>query len=116
MVAKSKWLDESAGVSMRVLLLIFSLLLILADGAASAQSGSRLGGATPSPTGPTPPTPKAGSTPDGAKSAAQKLGAEYMAQCMNDWDAATHMTKQEWERTCRRVVEGRVKFLLEQKQ
>ncbi len=28
---------------------------------------------------------------------------ELMAQCMRDWDAATHMTRQEWARTCRRV-------------
>ena len=26
-------------------------------------------------------------------------------QCMKDWDAKTHMTKQEWERTCRRVTD-----------
>jgi hypothetical protein len=36
-------------------------------------------------------------------------------QCLNDWDAATHMTKKEWGRTCRRVVDARVKFLAEQR-
>jgi hypothetical protein len=36
-------------------------------------------------------------------------------QCVDDWDAATHMTKKEWERTCRRVVDARVKFLAEQR-
>lgn len=32
-------------------------------------------------------------------------------QCMKDWDAKTHMTKGEWERTCRRVTDERVKYL-----
>lgn len=40
--------------------------------------------------------------------------SDYLAQCLRDWDAATHMTKQEWARTCRRVVDNRRKFLLEQ--
>jgi hypothetical protein len=26
-----------------------------------------------------------------------------MAECMRLWDAETHMTKQEWARTCRRI-------------
>jgi hypothetical protein len=43
-----------------------------------------------------------------------KRGAEYLQNCMQDWDAATHMTKQEWSRTCQRVVKDRVQFLLEQ--
>jgi len=40
--------------------------------------------------------------------------AEYLAKCMADWDAATHMTRQEWARTCRRVVDNRAKFMREQ--
>jgi hypothetical protein len=32
---------------------------------------------------------------------------------MKDWDSATHMTKQEWAITCRRVVDERTKFLRE---
>jgi hypothetical protein len=43
-----------------------------------------------------------------------KRGADYLEQCMRDWDNATHMTKQEWARTCRRVAQERLKFLLEQ--
>jgi hypothetical protein len=35
------------------------------------------------------------------------------AQCLKDWDAKTHMTKQEWERTCRRVTDERLKYLRE---
>ena len=26
-----------------------------------------------------------------------------IAECMRLWDAATHMTRQEWARTCRRI-------------
>jgi hypothetical protein len=63
----------------------------------------------------TPQTPNARPNPDAAKSSAQKLSAEYMVQCMNDWDTGTHMTKQEWARTCQRVIQDRVKFKLEQK-
>jgi hypothetical protein len=42
----------------------------------------------------------------------RKRGAEYLSQCMQDWEPATHMTKKDWERTCRRVVDERVKFML----
>jgi hypothetical protein len=34
----------------------------------------------------------------------------YFASCMTDWDAATHMTRREWEKTCRRVANNRAKF------
>ena len=33
---------------------------------------------------------------------------------MKDWDPATHMNKQDWRRTCQRVSQDRVKFLLDQ--
>jgi len=35
---------------------------------------------------------------------------DRLAQCLRDWDAATHMTRQEWARTCRRVVGERAQF------
>ena len=38
----------------------------------------------------------------------------YYKQCMNDWDAATHMTKKEWQRTCRRITDERTKFMFDQ--
>jgi hypothetical protein len=34
-------------------------------------------------------------------------GALYYAQCLQDWDAATHMTKQEWSSSCRRLARDR---------
>jgi hypothetical protein len=103
---------------MRVLLLFTSLALILTNGAASAQSGSRPGDAVAVPTAPAPQAPNARPKPDGAKPSGElrELIATYLAQCMNDWDAATHMTKQEWARTCQRVVEDRAKFRVQQEQ
>lgn len=50
---------------------------------------------------------KAGGTPD----AAPKV--DPLTQCLRDWDAATHMTRQEWARTCRRVVGNRAQFIRE---
>ena len=43
-----------------------------------------------------------------------ELFSKHFDICMKDWDAATHMTKEEWARTCRRVVKDRVEFFLEQ--
>ncbi len=35
-------------------------------------------------------------------------------ECMKTWDRTTHMTKREWEETCRRVASERVKYLRDQ--
>jgi hypothetical protein len=43
----------------------------------------------------------------------RKIADEHYRQCLNDWDAATHMTKKEWQRTCRRLADNRTKFRLE---
>lgn len=63
-----------------------------------------------------------GKKPDAAKKpgeaapkpAVAKRDADGLEQCLRDWDAATHMTRQEWARTCRRVAANRSKFLREQ--
>src|SRR5262245_42847878 len=34
---------------------------------------------------------------------------DSLEQCLRDWDSGTHMTRQEWARTCRRVVSNRTK-------
>ena len=100
---------------MRLLLLMSSFLLALAGGGAASELDAPPPGTTSSPPTVTTQTTKARAKPNDGKSPAEvrKLSAEYLAQCMQDWDSATHMTKQEWARTCRRVVEGRAKFLLE---
>src|SRR5436190_8031258 len=39
--------------------------------------------------------------------------AFWLKTCLEDWDAATHMTRKEWRTTCERVAAERGKFLLE---
>jgi hypothetical protein len=48
------------------------------------------------------------------KAAAAKHDIDSLEQCLNDWDRATHMTRAEWARTCRRVAANRARFLREQ--
>jgi hypothetical protein len=71
---------------MRTIVLVLSLLL--GAGPAMAQTGS-----LPA----KPAAPKAAPSPD-------KSGADNaMQECMRLWDKATHMTRQEWARTCKRI-------------
>ena len=44
----------------------------------------------------------------------RQRGADWLKQCLQDWDAETHMTKRDWQRVCRRVSEERVNELLKQ--
>ena len=46
----------------------------------------------------------------------QQLAEIYFNECAKDWDTATHMTRVEWERTCRRVATDRVRFKIPQPQ
>ncbi len=46
---------------------------------------------------------------DTAKPDAPKAEIDHLAQCLRDWDRGTHMSRQEWSRTCRRVVSARNK-------
>jgi hypothetical protein len=39
--------------------------------------------------------------------------ADWLKQCLDDWDKATHMSKNEWRATCHRVLAERGKFLRE---
>jgi hypothetical protein len=103
---------------------ILALCLLLALGsAASSQSGTppddalspmEIIAALP------PPAPGSGTAP-GKADAAKKTSAgntaeakvDPMVQCLRDWDAGTHMSRQDWARTCRRVVTNRAKLLRE---
>jgi hypothetical protein len=105
---------------------VLAACLLLALGSvASSQSGAPDDGPSPmeilSPAAPPPPAAakapgvlaKADPKADAAKAdAANKpeSNAEYLAQCLRDWDAATHMTRREWSRTCRRVASSRPRF------
>jgi len=99
------------GSQMHWLLLVSSILMVLADGVAAAQSGT---GTTSSLTEKAQAPGVRPAPADMSPAQVRDLTAGYIAQCLQDWDAATHMTKQEWGRTCRRVVQNRVKFRLEQ--
>jgi hypothetical protein len=74
--------------------------------------------ATAPPATASPPLSGGGDKPDAAKKPGAAKPAERavdpLTQCLRDWDAGTHMTRQEWARTCRRVVSNRLKFLNEQ--
>jgi hypothetical protein len=94
---------------MRTRLLVSAISLMVAGGVAHGQSGSatekRQGAAS-----------SATAKPDGTMSAdeIQKRGAQYLSDCIKDWDKGTHMSKQDWTRTCRRVVQRRMQFMLQQ--
>jgi hypothetical protein len=82
---------------------------------ASSQSEEPLDETLP-PASIIPPTVPAGKPEAAAKPDPKKTesSTDYLAQCLRDWDAGTHMTRQEWARTCRRVANNRTKFLSEQ--
>jgi hypothetical protein len=44
----------------------------------------------------------------------QQLADTYFSDCAKDWDASTHMTRMEWDRTCRRVATERARFKIQQ--
>jgi hypothetical protein len=116
---------------MRLLLLAGSLAFSLAATAAAdpdAPEAPSPAAVAPAASAAAPPASEGAKEPQSPPSAAAKpkpdpkkpeqdkraLAATYFKQCMQDWDAATHMTRKEWERTCRRVVDGRMKFMLDQ--
>ena len=83
-------------------------------GAAATPSGETPSPASEKPTKLQSP-PSAETKPNAKMTPAEmrQLSDEYFKQCMQDWDAATHMTKQDWQRTCRRVADNRAHFLIE---
>ena len=124
-------LEPTTGVPMRALLCFCSLWLILVCGAAYAEPedepiGSTSQAAATQPANPgavaairkSPPPSVQAATPQATDANSPELirkrGAEWLAQCLKDWDAATHMTKKDWQRVCRRVSEERVNELIKQ--
>jgi hypothetical protein len=98
---------------MRTLLHVCLLFLVFACGEAYAESDAVSKSEALLPTGPKASTaPKLGAPETPAQIRAH--GTAWIADCMKDWEPSTHMTKKEWEQTCRRVVQERVKFLLDQ--
>lgn len=82
-------------------------ILIVASLALAASAGATLAQATSVPPAPTGKPGVAASakpvTPAEAARAAKVAADEVMAECMRLWDKGTHMTKQEWSRTCQRI-------------
>jgi len=103
--------DLTVVIIMHVWLVAVSLSLVIAHGVAHAQTGAPPSSATLLPTA----RPPAGGAQPGLAETPEEIraqAAEWHAQCMRDWDAETHMTRQEWTSTCRRVVDERVQWLL----
>lgn len=55
---------------------------------------------------------KAGATKNKKQSIDERV-AMWLKTCLQDWDAATHMSKEQWRTTCERVSKERGKFLNE---
>jgi hypothetical protein len=49
--------------------------------------------------------PRSGVTADDALIAQKLEDAKAIADCQHHWDPGTHMTREVWARTCRRVQE-----------
>jgi hypothetical protein len=79
-----------------------SLTLALGAGSVLAQ---QTGSITPAPAAPRtePPVPAKPKPAPLDKQAAKRVRAEGIAECMRLWDTKTHMSRQEWARTCERV-------------
>ena len=50
-----------------------------------------------------PKAPRAGK-PDAAANPIDRPNNDALASCISQWDKATHMTRTEWDRACRRVA------------
>ena len=77
--------------------IVFLLVVCLANATAAARAAKR------------PPTEKSASE---LKSIEERVDY-WRATCLQDWDAATHMTKAQWRTTCERVAAERRIFLLQ---
>jgi hypothetical protein len=42
------------------------------------------------------------------------LATEPLESCVNRWDAGTHMSKEQWRETCKRISEERGTYLKKQ--
>ena len=71
-------------------MIVTSMLLVLHAVAALAQTGTSA------------PTAASNAAPVAPGSATRSASQDIRAQCIGMWDAGTHMTKQEWAKTCAR--------------
>jgi hypothetical protein len=93
--------------------MVFVFLMLVVGVAARAQSDA--GGSATVPGAKSKPPASVMSDPDPTTPGEIRARrGEWLTQCLRSWDSATTMTRQEWERTCRRVTDDRVEFLLKQ--
>jgi hypothetical protein len=89
-------------------LIVSSILACLTAGAALAQSDRIPPGPLSAPTE-AGPNSKAHGPAARPKSATAPIGTESntdaLASCLDQWERATHMSRQEWGRACRRVAD-----------
>src|SRR5437667_2877566 len=86
------------------------LVLCVANATAFAQTVAAPNTITLPPSSPLAKSPP--SSAEGIKEIKERV-AYWLKTCLEDWDAATHMTRQEWRTTCARVAAERQKFLLQ---
>jgi predicted DNA-binding protein (MmcQ/YjbR family) len=55
--------------------------------------------------------PAGAQTTEGTSQVQSDPSATNVARCLQDWDPATHMTKQEWTRACQRLGRERGEFI-----
>jgi len=94
---------------MRIVIIAF-LSLVLNAGGVLAQAGAPPSNVSPPPSAAAPVSPK---SPAGDDKTAKARAKENIADCMRLWDAATHMTKQQWARTCERIQSRRENLSIE---
>src|SRR5262245_22189689 len=109
MLCRTWSIPKAWSCCMRIGSLLAPLVVLAWAAAAHAQPGEQ-------------PTKQAAPQGTGAKADCRGTGDEIRAcgeawfkDCVKDWDKGTHMSKQDYARTCRRVVDNRVKALLEQR-
>ncbi|HEU0059381.1 MAG TPA: hypothetical protein VFR19_05845 [Hyphomicrobiaceae bacterium] len=97
---------------MRIWHLALPLVIMACPLAAHAQSAAQPKSEPATGTAPTGTVPKADCR--GTPETIRACGEAWFKDCLKDWDSATHMSKSDYAKTCRRVVDSRVKALTEQ--
>ncbi len=78
---------------MRILLAVGAFVAVLTLVAGGGPVSAQTGPGTSTSALPTPPQ----------KSPSASSGTDAMTECMRLWDKGTHMTREQWARTCKRI-------------
>jgi len=108
---RTRFLSHAMGFHMFAPRFMCLLAVLHAGGMAMAQSGQQLESTVSSDGGKQAPVPAVQS--ETRRQEIKTRVAEWLATCLKDWDQATHMTRREWQATCKRVASERGKFLLD---